>query len=74
MSLLAAIDLILAGGLLFIRLPETNDTLALALRFNPDIGLMYILLLVLTLGWGFLRTGLFVHVLSRKGSQSQGQV
>jgi CubicO group peptidase (beta-lactamase class C family) len=73
MILLAAIDLILAGGLLFVRLPETKDTLALALRFNPDIGLMYVLILVLTLGWGVLRTVLFFVVLSKKGNLSQSQ-
>lgn len=56
MSLLAIVDLALAGGLLFVRLPESKDTLALALRFNPDIGLMYVLLLGLTLGWGAIRT------------------
>lgn len=59
MALLAIVDLSLAGGLLFVRLPETNDTLSLALRFSPDIGLMYILLLLLTLGWGTIRTLLF---------------
>jgi hypothetical protein len=74
MSLLALVDLVLAGWLLFIKLPQDNDTLALALRFNPDIGLMYILLLVLTLGWGFFRIGLLFLVLSRKGNLPQGQV
>jgi len=60
MTLLTVCDLFLAGALLFVRLPETNDTLALALRFNPDVGLMYILLLVLTLGWGTIRTLIFL--------------
>ena len=61
MTLLAIVDLALAGGLLFIRLPDTKDTLSLALRFNPDIGLMYVLLLMLTLGWGIIRTILFLQ-------------
>jgi CubicO group peptidase (beta-lactamase class C family) len=61
MTLLAIVDLMLAGGLLFVRLPESKDTLSLALRFNPDIGLMYVLLLILTLGWGTIRTLLFLH-------------
>lgn len=60
MTLLAIVDLALAVGLLFIRLPESKDTLFLALRFNPDIGLMYILLLIFTLGWGTIRTLLFL--------------
>jgi hypothetical protein len=61
MTLLAIVDLALACGLLFIRLPESKDTLSLALRFNPDIGLMYILLLIFTLGWGTIRTLLFLR-------------
>jgi hypothetical protein len=60
-TLLAIVDLALAVGLLFIQLPETKDTLSLALRFNPDIGLMYVLLLMLTLGWGTIRTLLFLR-------------
>lgn len=61
MTLLAIVDLALAVGLLFIRLPESKDTLFLALRFNPDIGLMYVLLLIYTLGWGTIRTLLFLR-------------
>lgn len=64
MTLLAIVDLALAGSLLFIRLPESKDTLSLALRFNPDIGLMYIVLLMLTLGWGTIRTLLFLRRIS----------
>jgi hypothetical protein len=65
MSVLAIVDLALAGGLLFVRLPESKDTLALALRFNPDIGSMYVLLLVLTLGWGAIRTLLSLWLLRK---------
>jgi hypothetical protein len=62
MALLTILDLSLAAGLLFVRLPESKDTLSLALRFSPDIGLLYILLLLLTLGWGTIRTlWFFVH-------------
>ena len=61
MTLFAIVDLALAAGLLFIRLPESKDTLFLALRFNPDIGIMYTLLLMLTLGWGTIRTLLFLR-------------
>ena len=60
MTLLAIVDMALAVGLLFIRLPESKDTIFLALRFNPDIGLMYVLLLIFTLGWGTIRTLLFL--------------
>ncbi|MEW6029219.1 MAG: serine hydrolase domain-containing protein [Chloroflexota bacterium] len=61
MTLLAIVDLALVVGLLFIRLPESKDTLFLALRFNPDIGLMYVLLLMFTFGWGTIRTLLFLR-------------
>lgn len=61
MTLLTIVDLALAVGLLFIRLPESKDTLAGTLRFNPDIGLMYVLLLIFTLGWGTIRTLLFLR-------------
>ncbi len=61
MLLLALIDLVLAGSLLFIQLPQESDTLWLALRFRPDIGLLYLLLLGFTLGWGTLRTFLFLR-------------
>ncbi|MBL8091778.1 MAG: beta-lactamase family protein [Anaerolineales bacterium] len=61
MTLLAIVDLALAVGLLFIRLPESKDTIFLSLRFNPDIGLMYVLLLMFTLGWGTIRTLLFLR-------------
>jgi hypothetical protein len=60
MILLTLVDLTLASWLLFIKLPDDNDTLALALRFNPDIGLVYILLLVLTLGGSLLRALLLI--------------
>ena len=71
MVLLAIVDLILAVGLLLFKLPQDNDTLSLALRFSPDIGLMYVLLLFLTLGWGLLRTILFIMYLLRTRTSSR---
>jgi len=65
----AAFDLIIAGSLLFIQLPRTNDTLLLSLHFNSDIGIMYFLILVLTLGWGIIRTTIFLLNLSSSKSQ-----
>jgi hypothetical protein len=50
------LDLVLAGCLLFVILPQTDTTLPLTLAFEPDIGLIYVLVLALTLGWGPLRT------------------
>ncbi len=71
MGLLALVDLLLAGWLLFDKLPQDNDTLPLALYFNPDVGAMYVILLGLTLGWGLLRTLLFLAYLSK--TQASGR-
>lgn len=59
----AILDFIIAFGLLFIWFPQSNDTIALALRFNLDIGLLYLLILMLTIGWGLVRTMLFLKQL-----------
>jgi hypothetical protein len=56
MTLLLLVDLFLAGGLVLVKLPQDVDSLALAVHFKPDIGLMYVALLVLTLVWGISRT------------------
>jgi CubicO group peptidase (beta-lactamase class C family) len=53
---LALIDLALAGYLLFIRLPDAKSSVPLTLRFQPDLGLMLLIILVLTLGWGLIRS------------------
>lgn len=50
------VDIFLAGYLWMIKLPESQSSLLLSLRFEPDIGLLYIFLLILTLGWGAIRT------------------
>jgi CubicO group peptidase (beta-lactamase class C family) len=46
---LALIDLALVGYLLFIRLPTAKSNVPLTLRFEPDLGLLLVILL-LTLG------------------------
>jgi hypothetical protein len=61
MTLLTVIDLTLAGVLLFVQFPQNNDTLSNLLREKPDLGLLCTLLLALTLGWGAMRTLLFIH-------------
>lgn len=50
------IDIILAGYLLLIRLLESQSSLLLTLHFEPDIGLMYSVILILTIGWGVIRS------------------
>ncbi|MCL4262277.1 MAG: beta-lactamase family protein [Anaerolineae bacterium] len=53
---LALVDLVLVGYLLFIRLPAAKSNVPLTLRFEPDLGLMLLVILLLTLGWGLLRS------------------
>jgi CubicO group peptidase (beta-lactamase class C family) len=53
---LAFIDLALAGYLLFVRLPAAKSNVPLTLRFEPDLGLLLLVILLLTLGWGLLRS------------------
>jgi len=54
------LDLTLASVLLFLWLPNQNDTIPLALSFSPDIGWMYVLLLILTLGGVLARFVFFI--------------
>jgi len=54
--ILALIDLVLAGYLLFIRLPNAKSGVSLTLRFQPDLGLLLLVILLLTLGWGLVRS------------------
>jgi CubicO group peptidase (beta-lactamase class C family) len=53
---LAFIDLALAGYLLFVRLPAAKSSVSLTLRFEPDLGLMLLVILLLTVGWGVIRS------------------
>jgi hypothetical protein len=53
---LALIDLALVGYLLFIRLPAAKSNVPLTLRFEPDLGLLLLVILLLTLVWGLLRS------------------
>ncbi len=53
---LALIDLALVGYLLLIRLPAAKSNVPLTLRFEPDLGLLLLVILLLTLGWGLLRS------------------
>lgn len=57
-TLLLLLDLALAGYLWFVHLPRSATTLPLALAFEPDIGFIYLAVLVFTLGWGAVRTAL----------------
>ena len=52
---LALIDLALVGYLLFVRLPAATSV-PLTLRFEPDLGLMLLVILALTVGWGVIRS------------------
>ena len=69
-SVLLLIDLALAGYLWFVQIPQSGTTLPLALSFEPDIGLIYLLILAFTLGWGSLRTVLAVNRLKKTQANS----
>ncbi|MGD2078414.1 MAG: serine hydrolase domain-containing protein [Chloroflexota bacterium] len=53
---LAIMDLALAGYALFIRLPNIESSVLQEVRYNPDLGLILVVVLLLTLGWGSLRS------------------
>jgi CubicO group peptidase (beta-lactamase class C family) len=53
---LAIFELLLVSYLLFIRLPNNESNLPLVLRFEPDLGLMLVIILLLTIGWGSVRS------------------
>jgi CubicO group peptidase (beta-lactamase class C family) len=61
-----AIDILLAWFLLAIELPQARITVWGLLRNAPDLGLLVILVLGLTLGWGAIRTLLMLQAIFRK--------
>ena len=54
--LMAALDIALIAYFLLVQLPANLTTPALMLRFSPDLGLMLVIALVLTAGWGTIRS------------------
>lgn len=63
--MLLVLDLAVADYLWFVFIPKLETTLPLALAFEPDAGLLYLLILALTLGWGLVRTILAVARFAR---------
>lgn len=61
-----AIDILLVWFLLAKELPHAKSTVLLTLRMAPDIGLLIILVLLFTLGWGIIRTSLMMQAIFRK--------
>lgn len=53
---LAVIDLALLGYIFLVRLPAIKSSLPLVVRFEPDLGLLMVLFLLLTAVWGTART------------------
>lgn len=53
---LAVIDVVLIAYFLLVQLPENLTTVPLLLRFGPDLGLMLVIVLLLTAGWGTIRS------------------
>ena len=66
-----AIDILLAWFLLAIQLPDARATVLVVLRMAPDLGLLVILTLLFTLGWGAVRTLLMLQIIFRKASSKQ---
>jgi CubicO group peptidase (beta-lactamase class C family) len=66
-----AVDILLAWFLLAVQLPDARSTTLVVLRMAPDLGLLLILILFFTLGWGSLRTLLLLQVLHRQATQKQ---
>jgi CubicO group peptidase (beta-lactamase class C family) len=62
----AAIDILLTVYLMVILLPANAITIPITLYFTPDIGLLLILILLLTIVWGATRTFLMLKTLYRK--------
>lgn len=53
---LAAIDLTLTGYSSFVRLPNNNLNVRQVIQYQPDLGILLILILLLTTGWGSARS------------------
>ena len=53
---MAVIDLGLTMYFLLIRLPNNELTIQRVVRFEPDLGLMFLVILLLTVVWGSIRT------------------
>lgn len=53
---LAVIDLALVIYILVIRLPNNESSVRQVVRFEPDLGIMLLVILLLSVGWGTIRT------------------
>lgn len=53
---LAIFDLVLVVYSLFIRLPNNDTSVRQVIRFEPDLGLMLLVILLLSIGWGSVRS------------------
>jgi hypothetical protein len=60
------IDIALIGFIFLKLLPDNNTNLPLLLKNAPDIGLLALLILLLSAGWGIARTVLFVNTWNRR--------
>jgi CubicO group peptidase (beta-lactamase class C family) len=61
-----AVDIFLAWFLLAVQLPQAKSTVLVVLRMAPDLGLLVALTLLLTLGWGTVRTLLVLQSIFRR--------
>ncbi len=65
-----AIDVLLVWFLLAYQLPQARATVMLTLRGAPDIGLLIVLVLLFSIGWGAVRTVLTLQIIFRKVSKT----
>lgn len=63
---LLLLDLAIAAYFLLIEMPASETTLRLTLTYFIEGGLIAVLTLVFTLGWGMIRTGIYLLRLNRK--------
>jgi CubicO group peptidase (beta-lactamase class C family) len=63
---LLLLDLAIAGYILLVEMPPSETSLTLSLTYSLEVGLMNIIIIIFTFGWGFLRTGVFLLRLSRQ--------
>jgi hypothetical protein len=66
-----ALDAFIAWYLLTVELPQAKSTLFFVLRMAPDIGLLTLLVLLLAMVWGTIRTIWILRVMFSRGLQEK---
>jgi hypothetical protein len=64
-----AVDVFIAWYLLAVEIPQAKSTLGFLLRMAPDIGLLTVLVLLLAIVWGAIRTTWMLRVIFSRSRQ-----